>query len=462
MYHPHRQQLHFVGIGGVGMAGIAEVLLNLGYSVTGSDLKQSSYTDHLEKHGAKIYFGHKTENLSPTTTVVVCSSAVSEENPEVVEARLQQIPVLPRAEMLAELMRMKYGIGIAGAHGKTTTTTMVGHLLEIGGLDPTVIVGGRVLSRPSGARVGLGEYLVAEADESDGSFTKLRPAIAVVTNIDQEHLSHYGTFGKLEEAFRHFCDTVPFYGLVVGCIDDPIVRTMLTEVARRTLSYGFAPDAFFSAKNLEVVDRGTRFTLLMQGEDIGTYYLPMPGRHMVLNSLAAIAVGYELGIEVRTMAEALESFPGVARRSEVVAEVRGVTVIDDYGHHPTEIQATLEGIKSVYFSESTKKNGRLIVLFQPHRYSRTKELFSQFLNCFSQADVLYVGEIYSAGEEAIPSISGLALAHAIVHPEVHFISDLKDSIPEIISNLTSGDVVLTLGAGNVSQLSKQLAVELKL
>lgn len=443
------------------MAGIAEVLLNLGYAVAGSDLKRSSYTDHLEKHGAKIHFGHKRENLALNTTVVVCSSAVSDENPEVVEARQQQIPILPRAEMLAELMRMKYGIGIAGAHGKTTTTTMVGHLLESGGLDPTVIVGGRVLSRPSGARVGLGDYLVAEADESDGSFTKLHPAIAVVTNIDQEHLSHYGTFGKLEEAFRHFCDTVPFYGLVVGCIDDPIVRTILSEIRRRTLSYGFAPDAFFSARNLEVVDRGTRFLLLVQGQEIGTYYLPMPGRHMVLNALAAIAVGYELGLEIRTLAEALDSFPGVARRSEVVAEVRGVTVIDDYGHHPTEIEATLEGIKQTYFSDRSNKSGRLIVLFQPHRYSRTKELFSQFLNCFNSADVLYVGEIYSAGEEPIPAISGLALCQAIVHPEVHFISDLKDALPEILSNLTSGDVVLTLGAGSVSQLSKQLALELK-
>jgi UDP-N-acetylmuramate--alanine ligase len=462
MYHPHRQQLHFVGIGGVGMAGIAEVLLNLGYSVTGSDLKRSSYTDHLEKHGAKIYFGHKAENLSPTTTVVVRSSAVGDENPEVEEAKRQQIPVLPRAEMLAELMRMKYGIGIAGAHGKTTTTTMVGHLLEAGGLDPTVIVGGRVLSRPSGARVGLGEYLVAEADESDGSFTKLRPAIAVVTNIDQEHLSHYGTFGKLEEAFRHFCDTVPFYGLVVGCIDDPLVRTMLGEVGRRTLSYGFSPDAFFSAKSLEVVDGGTKFTLLVQNEEIGEYFLPMPGRHMVLNALASIAVGYELGIEVRTLATALETFPGVARRSEVVTQVRGITVIDDYGHHPTEIQATLEGIKNAYFTDTIKKSGRLIVLFQPHRYSRTKELFSQFLNCFNHADVLYIGEIYSAGEDPIPAISGMSLGQAIVHSQVHFSPDLKDAVPEIISNLTSGDVVLTLGAGNVSQLSKQLASELKL
>jgi len=462
MYHPHRQQLHFVGIGGVGMAGIAEVLLNLGYSVSGSDLKQSSYTDHLEKHGAKIHFGHRAENLSPNSTVVVCSSAVSEENPEVVQARLLQIPVLPRAEMLAELMRMKYGIGIAGAHGKTTTTTMVGHLLEAGGLDPTVIVGGRVLSRPSGARVGLGEYLVAEADESDGSFTKLRPAIAVVTNIDEEHLSYYGTFGKLEEAFGHFCDTVPFYGLVIGCIDDPIVRTMLSKVGRRTLSYGFSPDAFFSAKNLECVDRGTQFTLLVQNEEIGSYYLPMPGRHMVLNALASIAVGYEVGIEIRALAKALESFPGVARRSEVVAKVRDITVIDDYGHHPTEIQATLEGIKNSYFVDSPKKSGRLIVLFQPHRYSRTKELFSQFLNCFNHADVLYVGEIYSAGEEPIPSISGLSLSQAIVHPEVHFTPNLKDALPEIISNLTSGDVVITLGAGNVSQLSKQLAVDLKI
>jgi UDP-N-acetylmuramate--alanine ligase len=452
------------------MAGIAEVLLNLGYPVSGSDLKASSFTDHLEKRGAIISFGHAEKNVDPTSTVVVYSSAVTADNPEIVEAKRLGIPVLPRAEMLAELMRMKYGVGVAGAHGKTTTTTMVGHLLEKGGLDPTVIVGGRVLSRPSGTRLGLGSYLVAEADESDGSFTKLRPAIAIVTNLDEEHMSHYGSFGKLEEAFREFCSSVPFYGLIVGCIDDPVVRSILSEAKRRTLSYGFSPDAFLSAKNLEVHGASTSFTLLVQNEEIGRYLLPMPGRHMVLNALAAVAVGYELGLELRDLAENLKSFPGVARRSEVISKDRGITVIDDYGHHPTEIRATLEGLRSSYItgydssatSSAEEKRGRLIVLFQPHRYSRTKEQFSEFLSCFDAADKLYVGEIYSAGEAPIPSISGTLLAESIRHPDVAFRANLEDAVKEILPSLSSGDVVVTLGAGNVSLLSRKLAELLKL
>jgi len=450
MYHPHKQHLHFIGIGGVGMAGIAEVLINLGYSVSGSDLKRSTYTDHLEELGAKISFSHTGENIPENTTVAVISSAVQSDNPELRAAEAQGIPVLQRAEMLAELMRMKYGIAIAGAHGKTSTTTMVGHVLEKGGLDPTVIIGGRVLSRKSGARLGTGQYLVAEADESDGSFISLTPAISVVTNIDEEHLNHYGSLAKIEDAFLKFMKAVPFYGLIVACADDSSVRRMASQIKRRTVLYGVSPDASIRAENLHVTPEGTAYTLLHDGEVIGEFVLPMPGRHMVLNALAALAVGHELGVELSEGAKALESFPGVARRSEIVSATRGIKIIDDYGHHPTEILTTLEGLKRAYVSGK----GRLVVLFQPHRYSRTKELFPQFLSCFSAADELIVGEIYGAGEEPIPGISGEVLSKSIQHEKVHYVKDLADALPGVVPTLKDGDVVVTLGAGNVSLLSR--------
>jgi UDP-N-acetylmuramate--alanine ligase len=451
MYHPDRQHLHFIGIGGVGMAGIAEVLLNLGYSVSGSDLKSSPLTAHLEELGAKIYYSHAPANIPDKTTVTVISSAISPENAEFLAARERGLPVLPRAEMLAELMRMKYGVAVAGAHGKTSTTTMVGHILESGHLDPTVIVGGRVISKKSGARVGEGKYLVAEADESDGSFVYLKPAISIVTNIDEEHLSHYGTLATIEEAFVNFMRAVPFYGLIVACADDPKVRRIAEQVKRRVVFYGFAPDAVVRADDVRIEDAGSSYNLWCSGELIGRFTLPLPGRHMVSNALAAIGVGIELGMTPAECAKALENFPGVARRSEVVVRERGITVIDDYGHHPTEIAVTLDSLKKAYVTE-----GRLIVLFQPHRYSRTKELFSQFLSCFSAADELVVGEIYSAGEAPIPGVSGEVLARAIESEKVQFVADLKDAIPGILKTLRSGDVVVTLGAGNVSQLSRSL------
>jgi len=456
MYHPHRQNLHFIGIGGVGMAGIAEVLLNLGYSVSGSDLKKTALTEHLEELGAKICYSHAPENVPESTTVVVVSSAIVPSNPELLAAQEKGLPILPRAEMLGELMRMKYGVAVAGAHGKTTTTTMIGHILERGALDPTVIIGGRVLSRPSGARLGTGKFLVAEADESDGSFVSLRPAIAVVTNIDREHLSHYGTFGKLEEAFQQFMSAVPFYGLLVACADDTVVRSLAAKAKRRTLLYGFTPDSLLSACDVVVESGRTAYTLVYEGKEAGRYFLPMPGRHMISNALAACAVGIELGLGLSEVALSLQDYPGVARRSEVVARSKGVTVIDDYGHHPTEIEVTLEGLRNSYL-----KDGRMIVLFQPHRYSRTQELFSQFLTCFRSADELVVGEIYGAGEERIPGVTGESLARAIQHEKVQFASDLPAAAESLVARLRSGDVVVTLGAGNVSQISRQLASKLQ-
>lgn len=438
------------------MAGIAEVLLNLGYSVSGSDLKRSSLTEHLERVGAKVVYGHRAENVPPQATVVVVSSAIVPANEELRAAETGGIPVLPRAEMLAELMRMKYGIAVAGAHGKTTTTTMIGHILEVGELDPTVIIGGRVLSRNSGARLGTGKYLIAEADESDGSFTRLRPAISVVTNLDEEHLSHYGSFGKLEEAFAAFMSSVPFYGLVIACADDPRVRKLCEQVKRRTVLYGFSPDALIRAEDIQIESGSSSYTLFIEGREIGRYRVPMPGKHMVLNSLASLGVGIELGLDTESLAKSLETFPGVARRSEVVGHKDGILVIDDYGHHPTEIDITLQSLRTSYVKNG---DGRLIVLFQPHRYTRTKELFSQFLECFEAADQLIIGDIYGAGEESISGVSGESLAKAMRKENVQYVADLNDAIDSL--KLTHGDVVVTLGAGNVSLLSRKLAEKIQ-
>ncbi len=458
MYH-RDLHLHFVGIGGVGMAGIAEILLNLGYSVSGSDLKPSQLTEHLLSLGANIHFGHAEQNLPLNTSVVVISSAVRDDNPEVMEAKRRGVAVIPRAAMLAELMRMKYGIAVAGSHGKTTTTSLIAKTLTDARLDPTVVIGGRVISTKTGARLGHGEYLVAEADESDGSFGLLRPAIAIVTNIDAEHLAHYGSFGALEEAFLNFMASVPFYGLVVACLDDPVVARLLPRLTRRVTTYGLNPGADWLATDIRFEGERSYFSVQKNGVHFCNVSLPLAGAHMVRNTLAAIAAAYELRVESGTIVNSLSDVPGVSRRSEVIARDAGVLVLDDYGHHPTEIRCTLEAIKNGHVAawrSQFGENGRLLVVFQPHRYSRTRELFSEFLTAFSAADEVVITDIYPAGEEPIAGVSGRLLAEALQHPKIFFAESLSDIAQYLAARVHPGDVVLTLGAGNVCQVAYEL------
>ncbi len=464
----HGQLVHFVGIGGVGMAGIAEVLVNLGYKVSGSDLKDSPLISHLRELGAEITLSHEAKNISEQISVVVISSAVKDDNFEVIRAKELGIPVIPRAEMLAELMRMKYGIAVAGSHGKTSTTSITAKLLQDLGLDPTVIIGGRVLSHQTGAKLGLGQYLVAEADESDGSFCLLRPAIAVVTNIDAEHMSYYSSFGALEEAFFQFMSTIPFYGIVAYCGDDPVLEKLAKRITRRKISFGLSPESDVSASELTFDGFTSSFNLSVRGAHYGRFTLPIPGAHMVSNALGAIAVALELGDSlspssgesiVETIRESLSTFPGVARRSEKIGTVElkgGDTIfIDDYGHHPAEISATLRALRRALPSTDSK----LHVVFQPHRYSRTKELFADFLSCFEDASTVTLSEIYSAGEEPIDGISGESLSKSIQHKHVQFVKELNDAIPLISELIKPGDMVVTMGAGSVGKFSRHLLSE---
>lgn len=448
------------------MAGIAEVLLNLGYSISGSDIRRNQLVDHLEGLGATVVLGHRAENLPVNTAVVVVSSAVNQSNPEVAEALHRHIPVIPRAEMLGELMRMKYGIAVAGSHGKTTTTSMTAKILLDGGLDPTVIIGGRVLSQLSGACVGTGQYLVAESDESDGSFLLLKPAIAVVTNIDREHLGHYGSFGALEESFAQFMGAVPFYGLVVACFDDPVVARLARGLKRRVVSYGLSPEHDIYATDVTIDGPSSSFTLFVEGKEVTRTTIPMLGSHMVSNSLAAIAVGIEVGLYPDEACAALSTFAGVARRSEVVYRDNGNVVIDDYAHHPRELVATLGGIRRGWLPTMARfaeegAEGRLLVVFQPHRYSRTRELFSEFITSFGDADELIVTEVYSAGEEPIAGVDGKALAAAMQHPAVSFIPEITELIPELLKRVRPGDVVLMVGAGSITQVAHQFGNALR-
>jgi UDP-N-acetylmuramate--alanine ligase len=446
------QQVHFVGIGGSGMSGIAEVLLNLGYRVTGSDLKRSPVTERLVACGACIAEGHSAEQLGDAH-VVVTSTAVRGDNPEVVEARRRGIPVIPRAEMLAELMRLKYGIAVAGAHGKTTTTSMVALVLDRGGLDPTVVVGGRLGVLGSGARLGKGDFMVAEADESDRSFLKLTPTIAVVTNIDREHLDAYRDLLDIQEAFLAFLNKVPFYGACVLCLDDAPVQDVLPRVERRVVSYGLSPQARVCVRELELGPSGSTYTAVADGQALGKVALAVPGAHNVANSLAAVAVGLDLGIGFDAIRAGLESFTGVDRRFQVRGEAGGVLVIDDYGHHPTEIRATLEALR--------RRAGarRTVVLFQPHRFTRTRALWDEFCKAFHQADVLLLTDIYPASEEPIPGISAEGLARAIGehgHRQVAWAGDLRSAGERLAQEVREGDVVLTLGAGSVWTAGEEL------
>ena len=452
-----KHRVHFVGIGGIGMSGVAEVLLNLGYAVTGSDLHESEVTERLRRLGAQVFVGHQEDNLAANPSVVVISTAVKYSNPEVLEARRRHIPVVPRAEMLAELMRMKYGVAVAGSHGKTTTTSMIAAVLSTAGLDPTMVIGGRVHMLGTNAKMGQGDILVAEADESDGSFLLLSPTIAVVTNIDREHMDFYQTMEKLSEGFLYFINKIPFYGLAVLCMDNGNVQALVPKVRKRFATYGLSLDADFSAQDLQLKPAGVEFTALHHGKPLGPVRLHLPGRHSATNALAAVAVGHELEIPFSRAAEALCDFTGIHRRFEIKGEPQGITIIDDYGHHPAEIQATLEAIR-----DSWKRP--LIVIFQPHRFSRTRDLFDDFLTAFEGADRLVLTEVYAAGENPIEGVTSEALYQAIKrkgHMEVEFIPDKGQIAKQLAGKLNPGDIVLTLGAGDIYKVGEALVEALK-
>ncbi len=443
MYRGRIRKIHFIGIGGSGMNGIAEVLLNMGYEVTGSDLSESDVTRRLKSLGAAIYIGHREENVFDSQCVVY-SSAVKKDNPEVKEASSRQIPIIPRAEMLAELMRMKYGIAIAGTHGKTTTTSMVSMILASANMDPTIVTGGKLNSLGANAKLGGGDFLVAEADESDGSFLKLSPTIAVVTNIDREHMDHYADMDEVKAAFLNFMNKVPFYGCAIICLDHPVIQSLVPKISRRFISYGLSSQADTNARQIVHKGMQTSFEAWSNKEKLGAVTLNLPGVHNVYNSLAAITVGRELGIGFKEIKAGLEGFTGVERRFHVRGTANGITVIDDYGHHPEEIKAVLRAAKKGW-------TNRLVVVFQPHRYSRTKDLFHEFLSAFNDADKLIITDIYAAGEEKIEGVTGEALYGGIKgygHKDVVY-SPLG-KVPSCLEEITEpGDMVITLGAGDV-------------
>jgi UDP-N-acetylmuramate--alanine ligase len=446
------RHIHFVGIGGAGMSGIAEILLTLGYTVSGSDQRRAESLERLERLGAKVFVGHDPAHVEGAN-VVVYSSAVARDNVEVVAARQRQIPVIPRAEMLAELMRLKYGIAIAGTHGKTTTTSMVGTVLAEGRLDPTIVVGGRVLSLGSNARLGQGEYLVAEADESDGSFLKLAPTIAVVTTIDAEHLDYYGSLEGISEAFVTFLNKVPFYGAAIVCLDEVNVQRLLPRLEKRVITYGLESGADLVARRLHLAGLTSRFEVVQRGAVVGECTLRVPGRHNVANALAAIAVGLDLEVPFPTIQTALAGFAGVQRRFQVRGSAGGVTVVDDYGHHPVEIRATLAAAKAGF-------EGRVVTIFQPHRHTRTFHLRDEFVTAFNQADVLIVLDIYAAGEAPIEGVTAADLAERIRahgHRHVSYLEGDRARLLDHLCEITRpGDLVLTLGAGDVGQLGPAL------
>ncbi len=451
------QHFHFTGIGGIGMSGIAEVLLNLGYEISGSDLRLSPITERLAAMGARIHEGHAAANVAGARALVV-SSAVDEQNPEVQEARRLQIPVIPRGELLAELMRLKYGIAVAGSHGKTTTTSMTATILNFAGLDPTVVVGGRVGTMGgSNARVGRSDFLVVESDESDGSFLKLAPIIAVVTNIDREHLDHYPSLDAIRDAFIEFVNKVPFYGAVIVCLDDPNVQGILPAIKRRTITYGTAAQAEMEATGITCSPFASDFQLRYRTTDLGRFHLGVPGRHNVLNAMAAVAVALELEVKPDIIREALRTFNGVDRRFQLRGKERGITVIDDYGHHPTEIRATLDAARVCGFRH-------IHVLFQPHRYTRTFHLMDEFARAFHQADSLFVMDVYAASEKPIPGATAEALVDRIRqfgHRNVHHVGTIDRGVEALLSAAEDGDVVVTLGAGNVWQAGEKVLAKLK-
>ena len=448
------QHAHFIGIGGIGMSGIAEIMLSMGMKVSGSDLRRGPATDRLAALGATIYEGHNAANVGGAT-VVVTSSAVNAKNQEVLEAHSRKIPVIQRAEMLAELMRLKYGIAIAGMHGKTTTTSMVAAVLSAGGLDPTVVVGGRVDSLGSNARLGTTQYLVAEADESDRSFLKLSPILAIVTNLDREHMDCYRDMADVERAFLEFMDRVPFYGAVTACIDNPLLKAILPNVRRRVLTYGVSEGADFRTEFLPGNEASlSRFAVHTAEGPIGPFELHVPGRHNILNATAAVAIARQLEVPPDKIAAGLNNFRGVDRRFQLRGQARGVRVVDDYGHHPTEIRATLAAAR-----ESGPR--KLHVVFQPHRFSRTLHLLGEFAVAFTDADTVIVLPIYAASEEPIPGVTAERLATLIQCSRVEFASDFPSAVQAVAAAAQQGDLILTLGAGSVSQLAPQILAALE-
>ena len=450
------KKIHFVGIGGIGMSGIAELLLNQGYRVSGSDLRESDTTRRLADLGGEIMIGHSADNIAEVD-VVVTSTAVKADNPEVVEALRQHVAVIPRAEMLAELMRMKYGIAIAGTHGKTTTTSMMSVVLHHAGIDPTAVIGGKLDAFGSNAKLGRGKFLVAEADESDGSFMHLSPTIAVVTNIDEDHLDFYSGIEEIKQIFIDFINKVPFYGRAVLCLEDPNIQDILPAVKKRFITYGFNSQADFHAEEIQHRQGRTSFTAYFQGEELGRISFRMPGRHNVLNALSVIAVAHELEIPFQTVIGGFRNFGGLQRRFELRDEIDNIMIIDDYGHHPVEIKATLGAAKTGW-------NKRVIAVFQPHRYSRTAALFDDFLTAFYQADQLVITDVYAAGEEPIEGATGEALAQGIVehgHKAVTYRETFAEVSDFVASIVEPGDMVITLGAGDINKVCSLLAEKLR-
>ncbi|MBW2382121.1 MAG: UDP-N-acetylmuramate--L-alanine ligase [Deltaproteobacteria bacterium] len=447
-------RIHFVGIGGAGMCGIAELLHNQGYQITGSDLGEGKNVARLRSLGVEVDVGHDRSHVG-NAQVVVASSAIHADNAELVEARARKIPVIARAEMLAEIMRLKEGVAVGGSHGKTTTTWLIAHVLDAAGLDPTAVIGGRILGsggEQGSARLGQGNLLIAEADESDGSFLMLSPVITVITNIDPEHLDHYGSFEAVQEAFVHFANSVPFWGLNVVCLDHPGVQSILPRLRRRYVTYGFSPQADLSASDFAVEGAGSRFRLQSGDKVLGEVRLPLPGRHNVANALACIAVALEQGVSFERIVAALADFGGIERRFEAKGEAAGVRVVDDYAHHPAELRATLAAARGVH-------GGRIVAVFQPHRYTRTRDCFDDFATAFHDSDALLVCDIFAAGDDPIPGVNGRALADAIAahgHRNVRFVASLDEIADVLPKELTEGDLVLTLGAGDVSRLGPLL------
>jgi len=450
------KNLHFVGIGGIGMSGIAEVLINMGYRVTGSDLKESETVKRLAGLGARVHIGHEAQNVRDSDVVVI-SSAVRRDNPEVVEAMSLNIPVIPRAQMLAELMRLRFGIAVAGSHGKTTTTSMIEAVLSYGGLDPTIVVGGKVRTLGTNARLGEGSFMVVEADESDGSFLLLSPVISVLTNIDEEHMDHYKDMEDLEGAFTTFLNKIPFYGLSVLCIDCPRVSSIARGFNKRLITYGFSTDAELRARDVKIHGFETQFTVVRTETVLGSVKIHSPGKHNAQNALAAIAVGLELGMSFEDVREGLSKFRGIDRRLQIKGSSRGIMVVDDYAHHPREIEVTIEAVKEA-------GAGRVVVMFQPHRYSRTSLLFNEFVEVLLQADKLFLLDIYAASEDPIEGVSSQKLFEALKesgHEDVTYINGSQSVVSKVLEAVRPGDTVLTLGAGNVWTYGEKIAEELE-
>jgi UDP-N-acetylmuramate--alanine ligase len=453
MFRKSNLKVHFVGIGGMGMCGIAEVLINMGYKVSGSDMQETAITKHLTAIGGSVSYGHKADHVADVDVVVV-SSAIKGYNPEVEAARARLIPVIPRAEMLGELMRMKTGIAVAGSHGKTTTTTMIASVLMAAGMDPTAVIGGRVNSLGlANARLGKSEYLVAEADESDGSFLTLAPTFAVVTNMDPEHLDHYGTVDNIRRAFVDFVNRIPFYGMAALCVDNEGVQSLVPQLHKRFVSYGLAAQATYRARNIRYEGLRTCYVAWRHAEELGEITLPMPGQHNVLNSLAVLAMCDTLEVPFATVARALAEFTGIQRRFTVRGEIGGITVVDDFGHHPAEVRTTLAGARSAF------PGRRIIAAFQPHRYTRTRDQFQEFSRSFYDADKVVMCDVFAAGEAPIEGISSEALVKAVGqngHADVTHVARREDVAAFIADQVREGDLVITLGAGNIQLTCNEL------